>query len=161
MRMELPDVIGFEKALDEAIKAARRSPCFKVKRGAALWRADSHLLHVWGVHAGHNSPPKGFACADEQCQQHCAKVCVHAEQAVLNGVSDEWTLDAQLLHVKLVDDQLVASGAPTCWQCSRQILAQSVGIVWLLHDWGWTPYPAADFHEITLRNCGLPVVRST
>lgn len=64
-----------------------------------------------------------------------------------------------MLHVKVVEGIGVPSGLPSCWQCSREILVSGLSWFWLFHDDGLKKYSPVDFHEQTLRNVGLPVLR--
>jgi hypothetical protein len=138
------------EALEIAIETAKQSPCCKSKRGAILWhRGTGH--HV----AAFNAPPLPFVCGkDEACRQVCNKICNHAEAKCLIGF---WVVHAayEMLHIKVVDGQPVASGPPSCWQCSRLILASGIKSMWLLHD-VLRRYTPEEFHEITLKANGLP-----
>lgn len=135
----------------QAIGAAALSPCAKSKRGVAIWRGDSTLV------VRHNRPPPGFACdGGATCREHCGKLCVHAEQAALLHCTD--AAGAEMLHIKVVDGRAVSSGPPSCWQCSRLILAARVSGVWLLHETGWRRYEPHEFHRLTLEQCGLPII---
>lgn len=138
-----------EDAVGQAVFAAGKSPCQKSKRGAAVW----DLGGSWA--AGCNHPPKPFECdGSAKCREHCNKRCIHAEvDAIINA---EFELAGKdMLHVKVVDGEPVASGPPSCWQCSRHILDAGIRRMWLLEDDGWKSYSALDFHTITMRNCGM------
>src|SRR5690606_27080970 len=37
----------------------------------------------------------------------------------------------QILHAKVIDGELAAGGGPSCWQCSRLVLAVGLDGVWL------------------------------
>ena len=162
-----------QTAIDAAIAVANRGPCAKSKRGVVAYRVqpanpfaragdcdDKPSAYV--VARGHNAPPRGFACdGSDACKAACAKVCIHAEQAVLASdfFGERFGPPAYLVHVKTVDGLLVPSGGPSCWQCSRQIVDDArVAGIWLYHVDGWRFYESAEFHELTLRECGLPVV---
>lgn len=147
-------------AIDAAIATANSGPCGKSRRGVSAYR-ELPYPHV--VARGHNAPPPGFACdGSDACKAACAKVCIHAEQAVLaqEFFGPRFSGPVYLVHVKTVDGELVTSGGPSCWQCSRLIAAAGVGI-WLFHEAGWRLYGPEEFHERTLIECGLPVVRSS
>ncbi len=61
-----------------------------------------------------------------------------------------------MIHAKVVDGELVPSGGPSCWQCSKAILADGrIGGVWLFHNEGWRRYGATEFHRLTLKTCEL------
>jgi hypothetical protein len=65
----------------------------------------------------------------------------------------------EMLHVKVTEHGSVPSGPPSCWQCSRHIVAAGIKYMWLFHDDGLRRYDALEFHELTLRHHGLPVTR--
>jgi hypothetical protein len=68
-----------------------------------------------------------------------------------------------LVHVKTVAGKLVVSGGPSCWQCSRMIVADTrVGGIWLFHEAGWRLYEPVEFHELTLLASvpPLPIIRA-
>jgi ribosome modulation factor len=74
--------------------------------------------------------------------------------------ADLFGASGDMLHVKTVGGELVPSGDPSCWQCSRAILADKrIDGVWLFHADGWRRYNPIEFHEATLRARGLPVLR--
>jgi len=139
-----------------AIHAAESSPCAKSQRGVALW----HRRHV-GVVLAYNRPPAPFACdGSPACRASCNARCVHAEAAVLlqapgRGVTPR---GAELLHVKVRDGQLVASGGPSCPRCSALLLAAGCAGLWLFHgdtppaglEPGWRFYTAFDLHARSL-----------
>jgi deoxycytidylate deaminase len=151
-------------ALEEAVRVGAQSPCAKSKRGVVIFHR-----RVGIVARGYNVPPPGFACdGSEACRAACRKVCNHAESEALF----DWFLatrpraEYEMLHVKVVGVGLaaeataVSSGGPTCWQCSPKILRAGIGTMWLLLSTGLQRYTADHFHEVTLRNCGLPVIRA-
>jgi deoxycytidylate deaminase len=145
-------------ALAAAVLVAQSSPCAKSRRGVVIFtRQDGVLARGW------NAPPSPFRCdGSEACQASCNKIAVHAETAALHdlmriGVGGRGPLE--MLHVKVVNGVAVASGAPSCWQCSREVLVSGVRWFWLLHAEGLRRYTAEDFHTITLRNSSLPVIR--
>lgn len=146
-------------AIDAAVAEANRSPCAKSKRGVVFFsRPGVYASRV--VSSGHNAQPEPFACdGSDACKAACSKLCEHAEAAVLRKI-DLHGASGDLLHVKTVGGKLVPSAGPSCWQCSRAILAdRRVDGVWLFHDEGWRRYKPAEFHELTLVACGLPVLR--
>lgn len=94
---------------------------------------------------------------------------IHAESRAL-GVArmtaycDKHLLsNTHMLHVKIVDGDVVPGGGPSCWQCSREVLDTDLGGVWLYeHDNRvagapglWRFYRAREFHLATLRACGI------
>lgn len=141
-----------------AVEAARRSPCAKSKRGVVI--ADGEL--VLGI--GCNAPPPGFVCeGSDACRAACAKVAVHAEQsALLRAVGEIQHLERTspravaplALHVKVVDNELVAGGGPSCVDCSKLLLAGGVMWVWLYEARpdgdAWVQYDAEEFHRLSL-----------
>jgi len=145
-----------EEALEAAVSIGNKSPCQKSKRGVVIF--NQYGLLGWG----NNHPPKPFVCdGSEGCRGSCNKLAVHAEQAALiDAMNDqEPMLDAEMLHVKVIDGVAVPSGPPSCWQCSRLILDSGIQKVWLLHENGLKSYSAVEFHEETLKNCNLPEIK--
>lgn len=157
------------RAFRKAVEAAKRSPCQKSKRGAVVW-CDEGPSSLWV--SACNGPPPGFACdGSDVCRSACNKLCLHAEErALLNEGDTSGTYSSDydlpytdLLHIKVVDGEPVPSGPPSCWQCSRKILQAGIKRVWLMHEKDnvrvLKSYTVDEFHEQTLINCGLPVIR--
>jgi hypothetical protein len=146
-----------QMAVSAAIASANSGPCGKSKRGVSAYR-EWPVPHV--IARGHNAPPRGFACdGSDACKAACPKVCIHAEQAVLmqEFFGPRFGEPAYLVHVKTVGGELVVSGGPSCWQCSRMIVADTrIGGIWLFHEEGWRLYEPVEFHRLTLLECGLP-----
>lgn len=144
-------------AIDAAVQLAITSPCCKSKRGVVIYQpGDGGML----ISGGHNAPPRPLGCdGSHACMANCAKLCEHAEMEALRDMNAHYLDQLELLHVKTVDGQLVVSGGPSCWQCSRSIARERrvVG-VWLFHDTGWRRYTTEDFHKLTLKACGLPII---
>lgn len=129
-------------AIDAAVKASLGSPCFKSKRGVVLFSrelTDSSVSQgvdpgSWTiVSEGFNGPPHGFICQEnDRCKEACARVCLHAEErAIRAGSLGNDDHDLELVHVKTVDGRLVATGGPSCWQCSRVVADSGIYGVWL------------------------------
>lgn len=144
-----------EQALERAINMARQSPCQKSKRGVVIWHPDAFDI----LCANHNHPPRGFSCnGSKECRANCGKHCVHAEMAaIIDAKTGLWGF--HMLHVKVVDGEAVASGPPSCADCSKHILAAGISHMWLLHEGGLRGYTADEFHELSLREKQLPVIR--
>lgn len=140
--------------IDAAVAEANRSPCAKSKRGVVFFGDDWGTLRV--ISKGHNAQPEPFKCdGSAACKKACAKLCEHAEQMALRKI-DRFGASGDLLHVKTVGGDLVPSGGPSCWQCSRAILADKrIDGVWLFHEDGWRRYTPTEFHALTLAACGL------
>lgn len=192
--------------IEAARAAALLSPCAKSKRGAALFnRVSADALEPggeWGpgsfrrssmpdwdqakaeaavvIATGYNGPPTPFQChGTPACRLACPKLCMHAEdRAIRLGCSLDDVSDLELVHVKVVDGQVVPGGPPSCWQCSRTVVDVRLRGVWLyeraLHDNdaddgspltaiaidgepAWRFYAPETFHSWTLRECGLEV----
>jgi deoxycytidylate deaminase len=153
-------------ALEKAVEAGCKAQCMKSKRGVVIWVRETGDYVL-----GFNSPPDPFECTGrgvgpnfaKSCFGNCNKVAVHAEQAaIINaGKKGLFTLAGiifsplEMLHVKVVDGKAIASGEPSCWQCSRLILDAGIKDMWLLHEDGLKKYSAYDFHKQTLENCNL------
>lgn len=143
-----------------AAKVAACAGCSKSKRGVVLFRGAEVLA------VGANSPPKGFSCdGSPACQRGCGKVAVHAEQRAIlaAGASRMDIVGAEMLHVKVVPIEggwePVASGGPSCPDCSKLILEAGIAGMWLLEERDGKPtlirYTADEFHAATLANLGL------
>lgn len=137
-----------ETAAEEARKIGAKSPCQKSQRGVVLVTAHGFMMGAC------NAIPIVGCLGRERCGDKCAKVAVHAEERVLL-MAGQMAQDSEIVHLKVMDGLPVASGPPSCAQCSRLMLSAGVAGVWLLHD-KWTRYTAIDFHRRTLENCGLP-----
>lgn len=152
-------------ALRDATEFATLSPCQKSKRGVVIFTNEGLLS--WG----YNAQPFPFTCdGSAACRKNCNQLCVHAEMAALlhleNPIFDRRSsvmrgLDRELLHVKVVNGLPVASGPPSCLQCSRLILHCAIAKVWLLHEDGLRMYSAIDFHQKTLEHHGLTAARES
>ena len=155
-------------AIESARKAALRSPCAKSKRGVVLFCGEDTTEECVVVAGeGFNGPPPGFACdRSDACRRDCAKLCLHAEDRAIRQALVEWSAppldDVELLHVKVVDGQVVPGGGPSCWQCSRLVVEAGLRGVWLYEQTGiapsgggalasWRFYTAEEFHRTTLR----------
>lgn len=143
-----------------AITSARKSPCHKDQRGAAVWH---HNYSSWS--AAHNGPPEPFMCdGSDACRAACGKLAVHAEMRAVNRYlrrADGLAVTGmQVLHIRVVDGKPVPSGPPSCITCSRDMLDAGVSLVWLWHEEGWVSYNAAAFHRLSLQHekHRLPVI---
>ncbi len=143
-----------ELAITVAGCSPSRLSCAKSHRGVVIWR-DGVILGT-----GRNAPPVPFRCtADDACRKVCNKVAVHAEERAIIRARCS-VRGAELLHVK-VDRELgdiVASGPPSCWQCSRMILEAGIGRVWLFGDDGWRSWTGEEFHKATLEHHEFPII---
>lgn len=152
-----------------------RPTCHKSQRGAVVYcpsAEETRLLDggplnpetkTWvAIGTGRNGPPHPFTCdgGSIQCRERCGKYCIHAEERALRKAIElgyHRLQDLELVHVKVVDREVVLGGPPSCWQCSRTILDVRIGGVWLYevaHN-GWIFRDAEAFHQATLEHCGL------
>ena len=145
-------------AFREAVLVGRQSPCSKSQRGVVIFHRN-----FGKVAGGFNAPPLPFRCNGSMaCRADCNKLSVHAETAALLDLRKggcDISKHLEMLHVKVVDGEAVPSGEPSCWQCSREVLAAGIDTFWLLHEDGLRSYTAEEFHESTLRYHELPVIR--
>ena len=158
MAWEGMDPHALSLVLQAFVREAIAGPCRKSRRGALLL-ADN-MLEV-----GVNRRADGRPCTGSaECRAACAQICNHAEEAaVVAAMRRRARLEnVHVLHVAIGEDDKPRSDkiTPSCITCSRLMLAAGVSVVWL---WGltgarheWCPWPIRDFHEATLRNCGLP-----
>jgi hypothetical protein len=174
-------------AIDAAIAVGWASPCAKSKRGVVLyndedtdrWAAGSaevYDLNALIAGVGFNGPPPGFKCLGaDKCGEDCARLCLHAEDRAIRtaGIADD-VQDLVLVHVKVVDGELVPGKRPCCEACSKVIVEVGLKGVWLYEEVGamamggggvaprsvafgeWRFYDAVSFHLTTLDNLGLP-----
>jgi len=175
-------------ALCAIARLAACSPCAKSKRAVVVY--ERYPYRSWG--AGFNTPPAPMRCdGSEACRRDCSKICMHAEQMAIRAAlehrghefkSMEGVLllaGLEMVHVKVVDGQIVPGGPPSCWQCSREVLEMQIGAFWLFEakqiveaahqgmfppitkypgePGKWRCYTAEEFHRTTLKNCGLHV----
>lgn len=139
-------------ALKLAVKAAKKSKC-QSQRGVVIWHRKYGLMT-----SGWNAPPKPFKCdGSDACRANCAKTALHAEQAAILKFHFINVLisDCEMIHVKIIDGKAVTSEKPSCWQCSKLILASGLKAMWLYQKEGYVRYTALDFHQKTLVNCEL------
>lgn len=131
-------------AIRAAVESGRRSPCADSKRGVAAFSGKRVIA------TGFNAQPSPFSCTGSAaCRAACSKLCEHAEQVAIRSallieakrshLFNETLRGADLVHAKVVDGELVAGGGPSCWQCSRLVLAVRLDGVWLYQrTWaGW------------------------
>lgn len=168
------------KPIESCIAAARHaatlSPCAKSNRGAVVFDPNTGRI----VGRGWNHQPIGYACdGSAACRAACGELCIHAEDAAIRAVPSNLLLDGQmhgldLVHVKVVDGQVVPGGGPSCWQCSRLVVDVGIKGVWLyeLHEIAYLPsdpvpgkwrfYRADEFHRLTLQHSRnrLPVIEA-
>ena len=139
------EVIPPSHVVEFAVEVSGWSPC-RSKRGVVIFsEGDGEVI----TH-GYNYKPRGFDCdGSERCKATCRVEAVHAEQqALLAG--GRRVAGEEMLHVKTVDGQLVASGGPSCVQCSKLVLVCGIAGVWLFHEDGWRRYLPGEFHQLSL-----------
>lgn len=141
-------------ALKDAVIAAAHSGCQKSRRGVVIFHR-----HLGGLlTSGANHPPAPFKCdGSKACRKSCNKICIHAEEDAILKVGTPLH-GYEMLHVKVVGGEAVASGGPSCWQCSRDILQAGFERMWLLHEGGLRAYSPIEFHRLTLETKGLHAV---
>lgn len=147
-----------QTAIDRAIAEAKQSPCRKSKRGCAMFYYRGQAVVLNGQ--GHNGPPGSYECeGNAECRILCGRLCVHAEvRAILDGIKlnhAAMVAGIELVHVKVVDGELVAGGPPSCWSCATLVLETNVWAVWLYEDLHegprWTRWLAPQFYRSTMK----------
>jgi deoxycytidylate deaminase len=149
--------------VEYAVTRGARSPCGKSKRGAVVF--DPYNGEI--ISGGSNRLPDGVCAAAlpvvneaaaEACRRSCGTRCVHAEaKAILRTYPhDRAGRQLEIVHVKVVDGAAVASGPPSCVPCAALILEARIEAAWLLHEYGWIRYMAADFYRLSCEAKGLP-----
>lgn len=144
-----------EWVVEAARKCGATSPCLKSKRGAVIFHPENaeRLLDGrtaleqanmsgWSrelaqestiLTAARNCPPAPMTCTGtEECRRNCGKLCNHAEALAILDANESGALaDYEMVHVKVEFGKVVAGGPPSCWQCSRLILAAGLRGIWL------------------------------
>lgn len=149
--------------IDQAREIAMQSGCMTSPRGVVVWPMPPYpMRHALNparlvLARGTNHQPDPHRCdGSKECQDACAKLCVHAEGAALRALGHPWAGlgGLHMLHVKVnADGSLAPKGEPSCWQCSREILdSKAIAYMWLAGSDGLDPYEAGAFHEATLRH---------
>lgn len=129
--------------IDLAIEVSGWSPC-RSKRGVVIFTGENVVSH------GHNYKPKGFECdGSEACKSTCRREAVHAEQQALMSAGSQ-AHASEMLHVKTVEGKLVASGGPSCVECSKLARAAGIAWFWLYESGGWRRYTMREFHWLSV-----------
>lgn len=152
------------RIVEHAIRIASGSPCQKSKRGEVVFDDFGRVLS-----AASNRPPIPRICdGTTKRRASCAKRCLHAEDTAIAMVMSlplEHRRRIEVLHVKVVNGDLVPGDGPSCWQCSRRILDSGVSAIWLFQDgaagwpnpvrsWPtWVRWPALEFDDQTRLIC--------
>lgn len=132
-----------QHVIDFAVEISQWSPC-QSKRGVVIFIGDDFVSH------GYNYKPQGFGCdGSNTCKATCREEAIHAEQQALLTVGNG-AAGAEMVHVKTVNGALVASGGPSCVQCSKLVLVSGIAGFWLFHKDGWRRYDAVEFHRLSL-----------
>jgi|CXWL01.1.fsa_nt_gi deoxycytidylate deaminase len=144
-------ITGTTTAEQLAISASKNSNCQKSTRGCVIYNPRTAWFAI-----GFNSPPQPLFCSGK-CFDNCNKFAIHAEQMCINEALKihRSAFGCVIAHVKTVGGNLVPSGEPSCWQCSRAMLEAGLSGMWLYHDYGWKLYDVLSFHKETLKNCGI------
>lgn len=121
--------------IELARQAAMGSPCAKSKRAAVAWIAPYDGGDELAIAVATNRPPLPLACdGSKACRAACNKLCVHAEtRALLNAIiHPKVTHGTQhMLHLKVIGSTGVATGAPSCVTCAREIATIGPASMWL------------------------------
>jgi deoxycytidylate deaminase len=116
--------------------------------------------------AGYNGPPGDLICTGSaQCHKVCTDRCVHAEIRAIRHAAAQLKAPLSALravHVKVVDDALVAGGPPSCTSCAREVLDVGLQSFWLYQECideapRWRQYTAREFYDATANFCGAEI----
>lgn len=129
--------------VERATAAARCSPC-QSKRGVVVFLETYEIIGT-GWNAARDCD------GGDACRSTCSRVAVHAEQAALLSCDGD-TVDADMLHLKIVDGNLVPSGPPSCIECAKLALYAGIAGFWLYHEAGWVRYAMREFYDLSLVN---------
>jgi len=141
-----------------AESVAVESPCSKSKRGVAIYTNTTNAVPLV-VAVGCNKPPRDLPCLENQaCRDACGRLCMHAEANALLGLPSGGAKSTlEVVHVKVVDGVLVASGGPSCSPCARDMYDDPrIAAVWLYHVDGWKRYPIEEFYTLSMQANNLP-----
>ena len=139
-----------ESMIELAAEISLRTTCLS-KRGVIIWRHDD--MENPYVARATNGPAGQEECSgNSACKATCSRFSVHAEQRALIAAG-KGARGAEMLHIKTVNGQIVASGPPSCPQCSKLLVESGIKTMWLLHEDGWRRYPTEEFHRLTLDHC--------
>ena len=184
--------------IEAAILAACKSPCQKSKRGAVVFHPFGGYVGIPAFNSRPDmkcdpvcQPTKSDLIIERATRQGsptaCARMCLHAEQRAIrfalvashrsqfiaDGDFSFPLEDCELVHVKVVDGNLVPSGGPSCILCAKEIADVPLHGVWLYESMEpvegfasapsfvpakggvWNFYPTKQFWERTLKECGL------
>jgi hypothetical protein len=149
-RLTLRDVVPADvldapppEIVNAAIAASLQSPC-RSQRGVVIFHGYRVIASGW------NAPPAPLQCdRSDACRANCSRAAIHAEQRCLLDTGRD-ARGHDMLHVKTVDGALVASGGPSCLECSKLALAAGIAGFWLFHESGWIRYDILDFHQRTI-----------
>ncbi len=134
--------------VDLAVEVSGWSPC-RSKRGVVIFSDGNVII------SGYNYKPRGFECdGSETCKATCRSEAVHAEQQALLSAGSR-SHASEMIHVKTVEGKIVASGGPSCVECSKLALAAGIAWVWLYHEDGWRRYSGHEFHRLSLAEDAL------
>lgn len=145
----------FHPMMLELEAVARKSGCQKSARAVRLLRPAKQQSFAYD---GVNHPAAGLCDASAACQRDCARICIHAEEAVLLNAGKGYGED-EVFHLKVKGGRGVASGMPSCIECAKLTLEANVSGMWLLTDAGWRRWTARQFYLETLQNLGLYLPR--
>ncbi len=111
-------------AIEFAIQMSAFSPC-QSKRGASIFAWHAGSVRILGLGYNHKSK---FECdGSDTCKATCRIDAIHAEQmALINAAKAGFIVGMEALHVKTVNGLLVASGGPSCVECSKLMRASGI-----------------------------------
>jgi hypothetical protein len=149
---------------EHPVVVSKRKRYISAKRLEGTW-TEGHRV----VATGTNRPMVGECDGSDACRSSCREICVHAEQAALVEAGPVRARGAEVFHLKVAEGQPVASGVPSCVQCSKAMLLAEVAGVWLLQRVvqllpnpphrvqvdRWVRWTAEEFHVETLKTLGL------
>lgn len=140
--------------LEYARIVAQLAECRKDTRGVVIFRQDQ----VLGF--GNNGPIKPDRCQDQSCFAVCGLRAIHAERRALMSVVGQDLEGASMLHVKVSNGQIMASGDLSCEDCSGFLLRahrRGIGLreFILPQENGLIAYTIPEMDRITRQNLGL------
>lgn len=169
--------------IQHALRVAAQSPC-RSKRGVVLFDPTTGAARGSGHNGPTDGCPGREVCAGT-CGQRSVHAEVRALREAPGYIRNGHPPGPyDLLHVELAaDGGVVACAGPSCVGCAAQILDVGfVGVVWLYemgeeqdtvaglvadervrphvplrHPPRWRRYSAAEFYQVSLQRCGVPL----
>jgi len=142
------------KFIDEAVKVAKKSPCFRSKCGSVIVK-DRKIIG-----SGFNAPPldkKLTKCFKDDIPKNFKSdrsCCIHAEErAIMDALRNhsEKIIGSRLYFIRLDKDtdKKLHAGKPFCTICSKMALDARIKEFVLWHEQGITVYNTDEYNTLS------------